>query len=333
MAMATLDERKMAKAKEKELVDEEPPRKLRFITVEPVQVLYFLALTSGSSLMTQYVYAEIARDMNYTRAGSGDNGYCVEQDENSTDDSLNDLQQEVQATTARFMIWLDLAETVPELLIVMLLGPLSDVLGRRPTLVLPVAGLALKYILVIAVQYWDLPLELVILANFFDGVSGSASILFGTCYSYLSDIYKGHDRSIRITTMITGMMIASTISNLFMGHFINETGFTYPLFLVLGYLVVNLFYILFALKESRPRDRNAKIVTIDHLRKGLRVIFRPTIKENGWKLCVILACFVTVGVLNSSQRGVISLFLMNSPLCWGPVLLGYYRSFSGVISK
>ncbi len=308
-------------------------RQHRFITAEPVMILYTISAIPSYMLMSQFVLSEISERKNYTSSGnSTDNGYCVEETGNGTE--MNDLQQEVQATTARFMIFLDLADTIPELFIVMILGALSDLIGRKIALIIPICGFIIKILLIILIQNFNWPLEMVIFAYFLDGISGSSAALIGTCYSYLADIYKTRtERIFRMTAMIVCFQLGISLSNIYMGYFIRATGFMYPLILLLGLNTLNLFYVTFILQESHggSRDKDVKILTLSHLKRGLRVIFHPTIKENGWKLGIILSCSVLSQATN--QNEISNLFLMNNPLCWGSVMLGNYKSYSSLTSK
>ncbi len=317
-------------------VDEESKSKTtrkqhRLITAEPVMILYSFAFIPSSMLLSQFVLSEISERKNYTSSGNGtDNGYCVEDTGNDTE--LEELQQEVQATTARFMIFLDLADTIPELFIVMILGALSDVIGRKVALIIPICGFIIKMTIIILLQIFDWPLEVMIFAYFIDGMSGSTAALIGTCYSYMADIYKERTQRIfHMTVMFVCNQLGLAVSGIYLGFFIKATGFTWPLVFLGGIGLITLFYVIFILEESHERNYHRKIWTLSHLKTSLRVIFHPTIKENDWKLGIILTCSVLTQATNQNELS--NLFVMNSPLCWGSVILGIYRSYDRVISK
>ena len=134
-----------------------------------------------------------------------------------------------------------------------------------------------------------------------------------------------------MTTMMVCHQLFLSLSNLGMGYFIRASGFMYPLISLVGLNILNLLYVIFILEESRDRNRDKKVLTLDHIKTAFRVIFQPTIIGNGWKLGVVLTCSVLTVATN--QNEISNLFVMNSPLCWGSVLLGNYKSYSSIISK
>ena len=89
----------------------------RLIVVEPVLTLYFVVLISAAPLINQWVYSEVAalKGFDYSYNGGNGGGECGDVTQDSNDTRFL-LQQEVQATTAQWMVYMDLAEVIPGLL-------------------------------------------------------------------------------------------------------------------------------------------------------------------------------------------------------------------------
>ena len=154
-----------------------------------------------------------------------------------------------------------------------------------------------------------------------------------SCFSFLADIFSGHERSIRITIASSAFALIGSLSDIWMGYFIDGTGFLYPCILLFAFDILNVIYVLTFVQESRERNNEDKVCTLTHVKTGFQVIFRPTIKRNRWKMYLALSGFVISAIIMINRWGLQNLFLMNSPLCWGSVLLGYFSAATSVIAE
>ena len=84
-------------------------------------------------------------------------------------------------------MYLEIAETVPSLFMVLIMGPLSDVIGRKPMLAIPLFGNLLRNIIILLCQIFDLPLYTVIIGTAMDGCIGGPATFIGTAYAYIAD--------------------------------------------------------------------------------------------------------------------------------------------------
>ncbi len=311
----------------------ETKSRIPYVTVEPVLILFFMALLSGNILMPQWLFTEFAERRNYTSTdnSSNGNGYCLEDTINSTTDD-DQLLQKVQGDVARYLLYIDIAGTIPDILISTIAGPISDIIGRKPAMIIPLCGELVRYMIMIFIQLWDLPLKFVIVAPFVGGLFGGKSTIISACYAYIADVALPNKRSQRIVITTVSFSMGISITHLYLGYLIKAAGFMYPIVLCIGLVLLNLLYIITILRDSRKRKKDEKLFSLSYTYKALQVLLRPTIKMNGWKLRIATVSFVLCVTLQQSRRGLTNLFLMNSPLCWDSVMLGNYNSAVGLFS-
>ncbi len=327
-------------AKEKEAKEAEWKRqvmrkksRIPYVTVEPVLTLFFMASVIVNMLMPQWLFTEFAERRNYTSSAnsSNGNGYCLEDIVNSTTND-DELLQKVQGDVARYLLYIDIAGTIPDILISAIAGPISDIIGRKPAMIIPLCGAFVHFLTIFFIQLWKLPLEFVILAPFISGVFGGRSTIINACYAYIADVAPPDKRSQRIVVMTVSFSMGISITQLYLGYFIKAAGFMYPMILCMGINLLNLLYTITILRDSRKRKKDKKLLSLIYTYKALKVLFRPTIKRNRWKLHIATISFVLYVTMQQSRRGLTNLFLMNSPLCWDSVMLGNYNSAIGLFS-
>ncbi len=307
--------------------------RIPYVTVEPVLVLFFMPYVIVNFLMPQWLFTEFAERRNYTSSAnsSNGNGYCLEDIVNSTTNN-DELLQKVQGDVARYLLYIDIAGTIPDILISAIAGPISDIIGRKPAMIIPLCGELIRFLTIFFIQLWKLPVELVILAPFVGGVFGGRSTIISACYAYIADVVPPDKRSQRIVIITVSFSIGISITHLYLGYFIKAAGFMYPMILCMGINLLNLLYIITILRDSRKRQKDKKLFSLSYTYKALQVLLQPTIKMNGWKLRIATISFVLCVTMQQSRRGLTNLFLMNSPLCWDSVMLGSYIAATGLFS-
>lgn len=131
------------------------PRWRRYLTVEPVVLFYTFGLFMSLPVMTQYIYFRVSefKGFPYNISATTEKG-CVK-DSNGNGTSLEELEKEVQTLAARIDMGNILFQSLPSILMVLLLGPWTDTGGRRPALLAPPLGSALEAITVLLIMYFD----------------------------------------------------------------------------------------------------------------------------------------------------------------------------------
>ena len=105
-----------------------------------------------------------------------------------------------------------LFQSLPSILMVLLLGPWTDTGGRRPALLAPPLGSALEAIIILLIMYLEWPVYVLFVGEAINGFSGFATIMTMAAFSYVSDITTEKGLALHIGQYI--FLIYRTINTL-----------------------------------------------------------------------------------------------------------------------
>lgn len=197
-------------------------------------------------------------------------------------------------------------------------GRMSDRVGRRPVLMITIAGGALAYVaLAFAPTIW-----LAFAARFVGGLlSGNISTLQGA----LADITRPEDRAAKMGLMGSafslGFMIGPAIGGLLAHPELGALGFQIPLFAAAGFGLASALAVAVFVRESRPEPKTGpRTPQIQVLREALA---HPIIAR------VMIISFITV----AGFAGIEATYGLwtESRFGWGPRQIGFAFMAIGVL--
>ena len=128
--------------------------------------------------------------------------------------------------------------------------------------------------------------------------------------------------------------MGGVLSQLTSGLWIEKFGFIAPTWFVFTCFVTAGIWAMFLVPENQERGKNVKNKFFDtkNLKRLVNVFKQP--RPNGARKCLLLLVIAGAILTLTVQGlgGVTSLFVMRSPLCFGPKLLGYYLAYRMFIS-
>jgi MFS family permease len=155
----------------------------------------------------------------------------------------------VQRDTATFNVKNAFATLIPSVVTFIIFGSNSDLIGRRPLLVLPFIGKIVRYILMIIIVARDLSNTWLIVTQAIEAIFGSSGLSLLSAFSYITDCTdKTRTRAFFITEVM--LVIARIIPVLAIGLWLRHHSYIGPLSVDLGLSVIGLFYSLFIQPES-----------------------------------------------------------------------------------
>ncbi len=241
----------------------------------------------------------------------------------------------MQRQTAQWMIYTEIVETIPSVLVTLVIGPISNVKGRKCALVLPLIGSFAMYLVFTLILVLDLPYTLSLIGAFINGICGAQALMFTAAFSYIADVSNKEDTVMRMTILDTVYTLASAVAMVYMGYIIKALDFVYPFIILIALICLNMLYVIFIMPESieSVKDLREMENPVKQIQKAFTTITKPTIKEHGWKLKVgfIANSLIVIAVIGSIRMQ--SLFAMDDPLCWGPVLIGYHGAATSVLTN
>lgn len=128
--------------------------------------------------------------------------------------------------------------------------------------------------------------------------------------------------------------MGGVVSQLTSGLWIEKFGFIAPTWFLFSCFLVSAIWLIFLVPESQDISKRGKTKFFDlkNLKTLVYVLKRP--RPGGMRKCLLLL-LIAGSVLNATvmgTTGVTALFVMRSPLCFGPKPLGYFLAYRMFIS-
>jgi len=277
----------------------------------------------------QYVYSTLSEKRGFPydelvveKEGLG----CNFTELNST---LKDLEQQVQSLATKIDLGNTFFMAIPSLIVAPFWGPWTDKTGRRkPALVAPAIGTLLQTILVLMIMYFEWPLYVLFVGSAISGFSGFLTTLMLASMSYIADTTEKTGVAFRIAIIQMLVFMGGVLSQLTSGLWIHTFGFIAPTWLILACHVASALWVIFLVPENPERAINVKNKFFDcRSLKTLVDVFRK--KREGGRKSLLLLVFTGAIITLTTQGlgGVTALFVMRSPLCFSPKLVGYFLAY------
>ena len=104
----------------------------------------------------------------------------------------------MQAKSAHFQIGQMLCNTIPSLVVCFYLGAWSDNVGRKPVIILGTLGSFIETIVVLLTITFDLPILVVYIGSFLNGMGGYYTGLTFAVMAYIADTTPPEKRALRL---------------------------------------------------------------------------------------------------------------------------------------
>ena len=303
------------------------PKPSRLVTVEPALASYFVAVTAGNPINQQYLYSRFAEDFNYT-ASTENSTQC------GATDSLQDVDPvgtKVQGMASMWAIILIATDLLPSLVTTVILGAYSDKAGRKKAMIPPCIGLTFKGVIVLMVVAFRLPIPFILIGTLVDGCLGGTFTMMMASLAYIADVTTLKQRPLRILAVEIFSGLGQTAANIGAGYLLDALGFFYPYVIIVGIAIFTLLYVIFFIKETLPKDPDTELFACSNIRNGIGVIVRKTVDNRRWKIISSFLIFFLISVMDFGVVEIITFYVLNPPLCWNSVLIGYYTSFAYVL--
>ncbi|KAG8584894.1 hypothetical protein GDO81_004811 [Engystomops pustulosus] len=298
--------------------------------VEPVMAIYCFASFASFPLMQQYVYQRFWEDeFNSTVFYNTSISHC----ETNQSNPNYIHQKEVQKRASTFYTTLDLSSLIPSLVMTLILVSYGDQHGRKVSLLLPSVGALLTVTTYCLASFYELPLEILYLSSVFSGFLGGFATFIGGCFSYIVDIAKDVEKkNVRIAFIDMVLGVSSGAGGILSGYIIRGLGFRWSFALPALLHILNILYIIFILEETVKRSAFQQNVLskegFKELFSGVFVLFQHASCKKRLAIGLLLFAFMSYLFSNIGAVSLFTLYELDSPLCWDPVLVGWGSALS-----
>ena len=287
----------------------------------PVIIIFMLFGTIIMGLAdTQYGYYAFQMRQNITSDLSKSKQSLCEVNKTSSEYML---QQDIQSKTAVWNAYCHLAQSVPVVVMAMMVGSWSDKIGRKASLYIPTFGILFKAgFFALGITFnWDI--YTFVIPFFVDGLCGTWISLLSAAYSYAADLTKaGKKRLFGIVAVEVILGFGVVVGTFTSGFVFKYLGFLYGSVLVTGICILNCICIFF-LQESVSSTSEIKTISqVQYLKNAVSFYVYEDLQR--WKYQILALVFAFNVLPNIGRINIQSLFVMNSPFCWNTVYIGYF---------
>ncbi|XP_072385002.1 lysosomal proton-coupled steroid conjugate and bile acid symporter SLC46A3 isoform X2 [Diabrotica undecimpunctata] len=205
----------------------------KYVTVEPTMLLYMMAfMTTNVAEQSFYVYKTCTINHGYNKT------IC----DNINTPEYKNISKEVQASTAKFHVWNNLAGHVTPIILALFIGAWSDKRGRKLPLLIGLFGkLIFSLMIIVNTVQPTWPVEYVIFtATLPAALTGADVTIFATVFAYLVDVSSVSNRTLRVTILEVCYLASMPIGIAFGAYlfkFVFNRSYTY-MFVVNSILMV-----------------------------------------------------------------------------------------------
>ncbi len=219
---------------------------------------------------------------------------------------------------------------IPSLVLTVVLGPISDILGRKPFIFLVQVGQVLGVVVALVTVHYRLHVSIFFLGSLVSGVLGGLGAMLSLSFSYVTDITPQSWLTIRMGSLEASFYLGFVASASLANALISKTGcdFAVPMWIVLSTSIVGLIVCVVLPEESRNKDPNKSSLsrrdpryTDEHcsrvLIRGFKLLFwKSDLSKDLWNVWLLIAVLAIAFFNIVGITQMVLYFLINKPLQW-----------------
>lgn len=298
------------------------------ITVEPAIFLFMFARGIFMPLYQQYYYVVYGSQLLQNTTFHPPNGtFCV----NSTlveTYAGNDSYKVVETYSNTLLIYSQLANRIPSMIVVLFLGPLADRLGRKPVMILAAFGMALQGAVAIVLVHFKPSLYYFMVAHFVGGVLGGYAGFTTAGFAYVTDISSSKWRSFRLGVLEATFMLGGGLGDFILGYWLRQTNcdFIPPLWLFIACNLGAIVYVLFVAESlSKEKKNKTKIKNPKMYLQGLKIFLGRIPEYQAWRINTANIFYITSIFALGGAKILTVYFLKALPFDFDTLLVGLYE--------
>ena len=314
-----------------------------YFTVEPILLVFMFAQFLSYSAFQVFLHRRLCEENPNCTHHLHNASSSINASKSQCDSVSDPIEQQVQEATSHWILYINIATGIPAILLSMIYGSTSDVIGRKLFIVLPAIGALLNTVVILVAVYIPrVPVYILLVGAFCNGVYGNYSVMNFAVYSYVSDVSAVSGRTRQIGVLESMTYLGAMLSQIVGGVWVEKTdSFAGPFWCILVCHLLVLIYTAVALPESlklntrkkRPgggqvqyHHSNSKIHTCGRHSKKVVVNIVRFIKLllTNWKLALLILTFFIVEINFMGITDIVILYSLGRPLCWEFDMIGYF---------
>ena len=301
-------------------------QRLNIIAVNIIVLGYFIPLYAFSVTLELDVNTRIASSYN---TSDRNRDACLQG--NVTNETK--IHNHIEAEASHWMILISVSALVPTFFVSLIVGPISDKIGRKVAFLIPTLGTFVKYIGSLLISYFQWPIWSYSIIAFVEGLSGSASLFYAACVAYTADNTGDNlQRSFWIVVVDLTLSFSAVIGNFSIGYLITRLGYTWC-YIILGIIQLCTLLLIMAFIGGTTLivATGVKIFTTEHFKRTRNLFTRDNNTKRRWKLNTLLLIYCLAILGNTRLSDVPTYTMLDTPLCFSSIMVGNFFSCLHVV--
>lgn len=282
------------------------------ILPEAPTFLYFLAVTTQYPVVQFWLFDHFSDQYSFNKANTTTE-FCSS---NASQTNSSEIEVLVQSRTNNYVMYTSFVCNFTAIIPALLLGTLTDKLGRKFVFYISFFGLMVSQLLTLMIFLYNLSPDLLYIASFIQGLSGSYGLFLAAIFGIAADITAvGKKRGFRVAAIEASLAVSTSIGMLTSGIWVKEMGYVWPMAAALGEIFIATLYVFFFIPETII-ERRQQPFSWRSLAKSVEFYFKDTPLKRRFRLIICLLCFLAVLAAFMGESNFGMLYLLHQPFCW-----------------
>ena len=297
--------------------------KLVRLPPEPIIFLYFCSISFQRFVLPEFIY--------YSSCKHLQPGNCSNiLNQNKTVPCLNSTQSidDIQSYSSYLSEVAQLAFSVPTILTILVVGVLSDWIGRKPILITATLASILSAIIFLVIYLFNLHPYSILVPNLIDGLGGTHQSVTIAVSAMLADLSSERRRTFRLSILEACILMGTFLFQFISGYLLEWLGFLWSFILVIVLYCITLLYVLLVPESNKKstrtisKDLGGKILFF--IKEALTPLALFKRNKSPLRFAIYLAVFGFIVGDVVTTLNIFPLYALGPPLCWGPSKQGLY---------
>ncbi|XP_061174878.1 lysosomal proton-coupled steroid conjugate and bile acid symporter SLC46A3-like [Saccostrea echinata] len=299
--------------------------------IGPITFMHLFGFSIFSATATLYYPYNVGKSLfSNSSTENGKSSVCS----SNLNASETEHSKIIQSEVAMFLMYLAVCEGIPCILSNLLLGSISDRVGRKKMLIIPTIGLLFAEVLMIIFMYFEFKLYYLLIPLILHGFSGEAFANIQFALSYTSDITGNNKkRTVAMGFMEIFIGMGLLVGGVVAGYVIRDGGYLWSMITAFPITLSNIILICLL-----PETRKRKIKEPWHCMNVLRSLhkslqFYYSKNYSGMRLkyniCISICVIGFMTIIGRNQTEV--LYIISPPFCLSTVNVGWFHAIRGVM--
>ncbi|KAJ8301429.1 hypothetical protein KUTeg_020416 [Tegillarca granosa] len=301
-------------------------RKFPYYLLAFVVVLFACAEDLQSKVVTLYLY-EVLEEGNGNKSNGKNNSTLSNQCASSNKSTTS--ENSVQAEASHWSLYFSLLENGITIILMFISGVYSDVVGRKPFMLLSLFGTCVKFVTTALFVYKRYQIRLLFIIYAIGGIAGGYSIFAICCLAIIADVTKrSKSRTLGLALFDVFIGVGLSGTEIASGYLVQKTGYIWPCVIAASIcLVCAMTYIIFIPETAKlsPTQRQTLKTTVSDLVK-FYYSDKHLYEEKNWPFILSMAILMIVWLAYGAS--ISTLYELGSPFCWTPEDIGWFSSLT-----